>query len=166
MRDCERCQGEVEFLHRLRVQVKAAAPAHSPRELGLKRLQRQLKKETRAKAPVAPSWWRPAMAAAMLVVVVQTGILIQTWQPEPGIEPLAGAGYAGVVLQIDFAPDASAEAITESLRGASATIIDGPSAVGIYRIRLDVDPDDEARIDEILAMLEARADVVEHVSRE
>jgi anti-sigma factor RsiW len=166
LRDCERCRGELEFLRRLRDQVKTTAPARSPGELGLKRLQRQLKKETRAKAPMAPSWWRPAMVVAMLVLVVQTGMLIQTWQPEPSIEPLSGAGYAGVVLQIAFAPDASAEAITASLRGAGATVIDGPSAVGIYRIKLDVDPEDEARIEEVLATLEARADVVDHVSRE
>ncbi|MGH8747072.1 MAG: hypothetical protein ACREUK_11355, partial [Burkholderiales bacterium] len=55
---------------------------------------------------------------------------------EPAIEPLGERAPAGVVLQLRFDPAASEARIRALLREHDAVVIDGPSALGVYRVRL------------------------------
>jgi hypothetical protein len=71
------------------------------------------------------------------------------------------------VLQIAFAPGVSEGAVRELLAESRATIVEGPSAVGLYRVALlDVAADDETGAERARAALAARSDVVDHVAVE
>lgn len=144
LRGCDRCRGELAFLTGLRERVKASVDASVPDEIGLKRLLR----ETR-RAPIGPgvAWLRPALAAAVAVIVVQAGLVAWLWTREPLIEPLGGPRHEGVVLQVRFDPAAPEARIRALLQENDATVIDGPGALGIYRLRLEnVKPGDAAAL--------------------
>ena len=144
LRGCDRCRGELAFLAGLRERVKASAAATGPDEVGLERLLR----ETR-RAPRVPgiAWLRPALAAAVAVVVVQAALVAWLWTREPLIEPLGGPRREGVVLQVRFDPAAPEARIRALLQKNDATLIDGPGALGVYRVRLqNVKPGDAAAL--------------------
>ena len=162
---------EVELLRRLRDHVKESQPAQSPGELGLKRLQREIAAERKpastpaqaAPAGGSPGWWRPAAIAAALVIAIQGALLFQTWQGG-GVVDIAGSGQAGggiAVIEATFAPEATEAQIRAALQAIDGRLIDGPGALGVYRIQLiGVDGADEEAIRAALAALAARPDVV------
>ncbi|MDH3280876.1 MAG: hypothetical protein OEQ18_07080 [Gammaproteobacteria bacterium] len=152
-------RADVEFLRAVRNTLKDQT-VQSPGELGLKRFQKQLA-ETRQVRSAARQWWRPALAAAALVIVVQGGLLVNLWQAETYV-PLGGDAPGGPVLQVELNEDATAAALQEALNRVGATIVDGPGALGIYRLRLSAD----ANLDEAIAVLSANTEVVRHVSKE
>ena len=156
---------EVELLRRLRDHVKASQPSRSPGELGLKRLQREIAAERQA-APArprgggSPGWWRPAAIAAALVIAIQ-GALLFEMLPERGVGPATGGGSGGSVIEVNFAADATESEIRAALQAVDGRLIDGPGALGVYRVRLvGVAPDDAAAIRDAIATLEALPDVV------
>lgn len=155
LRGCARCRDEVAFLGALRQGVKALGGAEGPGELGRKRLLRDLQSERRA----ARAWWRPALAAAAAVIVVQGVVLANIWWREAAIAPLGGPKAEGATVQIQFAPTATEAQIRALLQEAGATLIDGPGASGVYRVRVE-------RIDPALARLRASKDVVKHAASE
>lgn len=162
---CVACRDEVAVLQQLRAQVKATR-VQAPGELGLARLLRQVAREERVRR-AAPAWWRPALAAAAAVIVVQGALLAGLWMRPGAVTPLGGARPAGdVVLQVTFAPEATEARIREVLQEAGGTLVGGPGALGVYRVELDVQPSDQARIDAAIASLRGRPDVVTHVKQE
>lgn len=157
---------EVELLRRLRDHVKASQPSQSPGELGLKRLQREIASERKAAAAQGgstPGWWRPAAIAAALVIVIQGALLFQSW-PEGGNVDIAGGGKASgrsAVIEATFAPEATEAEIRAALQAIDGRLIDGPGALGVYRILLTgVAADDGDAIRKALATLQAQPDVV------
>ncbi len=160
---CEQCRNEVALLKRLREQVqKEEIP--SPGEFGFKRLQRAVNQEQRVHS-VPPAWWRPALAAAVVVILVQSALLVNLW---PGPKPMTplGVDHDGAVLQITFTPDSTIAQIQKLLERIQGTIIDGPGAIGVYRVRLAMDPVDEREIDRIVTRLRQERQIVTHVSKE
>jgi anti-sigma factor RsiW len=155
LRGCARCRDEVAFLSALRQGVKALAGAEKPGELGRMRLMRELRAERRA----GRAWWRPALAAAAVVIVVQAVLLAQQWSREGAVVPLGEPGAPGAIVQIQFAPTATEARIRVLLQEAGATLVDGPGAAGVYRIRVE-------NAESALAKLRAHADVVTHAARE
>lgn len=155
---CRRCRDEIAFLVALREGVKTSGSELSPGELGWMRLRRDLRAETRAR------WrWQPALAAAAAVlIVVQATLLVNFWSQDSSITPLGGAHPDGAVLQVRFQPDATEARIRTLLQEAGASVIDGPGALGIYRLRLEAGAD-AARS---LAALHANKDVVAHAVAE
>ncbi len=152
---------DVEFLRAVRKTLQDQ-PLHSPGELGLKRFQKQLA-EKRRPAPKPQTWWRPALAAAALVIVVQGGLLVNLWQSDtPGTYTPLGTAPTGAMLQVELQETATAAAITEVLDRAGATIVDGPSALGLYRLQVR----SESELEQALAVLSASTEVVKHVSKE
>lgn len=144
LRGCDRCRGELAFLAGLRERVKASAEVGVPDEIGLKRLLREMRR-----APIGPGigWLRPALAAAIAVIVLQTGVIAHLWTREPVFEPLGGPLHEGVVLQVRFDPAAPEARIRALLQENDATLVDGPGALGIYRVRLqNVNPGDAAAL--------------------
>jgi anti-sigma factor RsiW len=152
---CSRCRDEVAFLGALRQGVKALAVAEGPGDLGRKRLLRDVRAERRA----GRRWWRPALAAAAAVIVVQGVVLAGLLLREPGIVPLGGPRAEGATVQIQFAPTATEAQIRALLQEAGATLIDGPGASGVYRVRVE-------KAEPALAKLRARTDVVTHAASE
>ncbi len=112
----------------------------------------------------SPVWWRPVLAAAAAVIVLQGALLVGLWTRPDLITPLGGR--ADVVLQVTFAPEAAEARIREAIQGVRGTLVGGPDARGVYLVRLDVPPGDEARIDEAVDALSRRRDVVTHVARD
>lgn len=146
--DCDRCREELDWLTTLRAGMQAE-PLPAVDELGLARLMREVKAEQRPAraATSAPSWWRGAMAAAVLVMLVQFGVIAVQWQPDAGYQPLSETGQeVGPVLQVRFAPAASLAEIQALLEQIEGRIVDGPGALGLYRIALPEEADHKAAL--------------------
>ena len=165
---------EVELLRALRQQVKEEPLENSPGELGLQRLKRDIKQAEQqpqdstdkmgGKVITVASFWRPLAVAACLAVVIQAGVMVGM---NSGMIPTGGdvtiAGKAPAVLQVTFAPDATEQDIREVLQSAGASIADGPTALGIYNLRL-VDPA-ATTVEEALGALRANNAVVTFAER-
>ncbi|MCB1882715.1 MAG: hypothetical protein KDG89_01770 [Geminicoccaceae bacterium] len=117
-------------------------------------------------------WWRPAAVAACLLLAAQSAFLLRGGAGAPGGAPegsLATAsgevgtatGEAGRVLQVTFRPDATEESIRTLLLDVGAVLVDGPSAIGVYRIAFATP---EARAAGLKALL-ARSDVIESAAK-
>jgi anti-sigma factor RsiW len=155
LRDCARCRDEAAFLDALRRGVKEIGRADEPGDLGRKRLLR----DVRAQQGTRGTWWRPALAAAAAIIIVQGVLLVNFWPHQASIGLLGGPKDKGLIVQIQFQPDAAEARIRALLQETGATLIDGPGALGIYRIRLE-------RSDTALARLRSRTDVVKYAALE
>lgn len=165
---------EVGLLRALRQQVKDDAVENSPGELGLQRLKREIKQAEQAPASgdrmagrtiTIASFWRPLAVAACLVVMVQAGIMAGLGGFGSGEVGTASGptNLSAPELQVTFAPDATEADIRELLQSAGASIADGPTALGVYKLRL---VDTEATsLDEALTTLRANGDVVTFADR-
>lgn len=165
---------EVELLRQLRQQVKEQSIENSPGELGLQRLKREIKQGAEqqkssgdrmaGKVLTVASFWRPLAVAACLALVIQAGVMVGM---NTGVIPTGGevgtAGKSQAVLQVTFSPDATEQDIREVLQAAGASIADGPTALGIYNLRL-VDPA-ATTVEEALATLRANDTVVTFAER-
>jgi RNA polymerase sigma factor (sigma-70 family) len=140
-----------------------------PGDWPLRRALRTIERERGAARRVHPVW-RVLAVAASLAVLAQAGVLVrQTLGPHAGVRPLGGEASLGdrAVLQIAFAPGASEAAVSALLAEQHATIVDGPSAAGLYRVALrDVAADDEAGAERARAALAGRSDVIARAARE
>lgn len=167
LESCRRCRDEAAWLARLREQIKAEGGADAPGELGLRRLMRQVRGSEAKPRARRLQWWQPALAAAVVVIVIQSVLLVKPWQEaETGIVPL-GMQVSGAVVQVEFAPTATEAQIREVLQAVDGIIVEGPGALGVYRIRLQgVSPADDARVAAAVAALRARKGVVVHAAAE
>jgi len=130
---CQQCLDEVAYLQQLRAQMKAVEQQYSsPAELGLARLKQRIRAEN-VPAKVR-HWFIPALAAAAIVIVAQAGLLLNTNSKQN--MQLMSAPPQGQI-QVRFAPDTSARAITALLQSVSGEIVQGPSALGVYHLRID-----------------------------
>ncbi|HHI93534.1 MAG TPA: hypothetical protein ENK04_08490 [Gammaproteobacteria bacterium] len=172
---CEQCREELRFLTGLRQAVKqqvADAPA-SP-ELGLKRLMREIDAddaETPTSRPATRrmAWWQPSLAAAAVVIVIQGVLLLNLWQgdDDAGMRLAGETRPAAVVVQIQFDAAAREEEIRALLRSLDARFVDGPSAVGLYRIELSgITPGDNGALARVLSALREQQAIVRHVAAE
>jgi len=165
----EPLRSERDFVARLRSGVKAASDAPDPGELPLRRALKRIERE-QARTRRPSRWWRAAAIAASVVLLAQGVVIVRQHYMPVGPE-LLGARTAPVdarpLLQVRFAPEAREAEIRALLRAQRATIVDGPSAAGVYRVALDgVAPGDAAAIEGAIRRLAARDDVVRHVARE
>lgn len=160
LRGCERCRAEVELLAALRDQVQRA-PATQVDEVGLQRLLRQVRRER------GRPQRRLALAAAAVVIVVQSALIGWLATREAGFEPLGGPAPAGVVLQLRFEPSATEASIRALLQAHHAVVIDGPSALGIYRVRLQgLRANDAGAVQQALSEFRAARGVVAEAERQ
>ncbi|HHO68050.1 MAG TPA: hypothetical protein ENK12_03365 [Gammaproteobacteria bacterium] len=160
--DCPRCREEVEFLRALRSSMQASAADAEPDDMAWPRLQRAIRKEKTGQRP--RRWLPAALAASLLVIAVQAVMLIGERAPDSRYT-LSGAGPQGVVLQLRFQPQATEAQIRDVLQRVDATLIDGPGALGVYRVRLAA-ATDAADLARRIAWLEQQTAVVSHVARE
>jgi len=156
LRECARCRAELEILGALREQVKRSAPAQVADEVGLRRLLRAVRREA-----ARPRRRFALAAAAAVVIVVQAGLIGWLATREAPFEPLGERAPAGVVLQLRFDPAATEAQIRALLEAHDAVMIDGPSALGVYRVRLrGVRPGDAEAAAKALAEFRAARGVV------
>lgn len=159
----EAARRELALYEHLRDQVREdnGDMRHSG-EMGWQRLKRQFHREQRRRA----SWLAPALAASLLVIVVQAGLLSQQWLGgggELGWQPLSGDENTVPAIQVIFTADANAGQIQALFRQLHLRIVDGPSAAGIYHLRPETGRPDMA---ELLAHLQDSKKVIAHAALE
>ena len=162
---CERCRRELAFLESLREGVAGLEGAEAPGEFGLKRLMQELRR--RPQAAARRRWLAPALAASIAVITLQGVMLAQMWTHQGGIVLLGRETPDAVVLQIRFEPHATEADMRAALQAVGATLIDGPGALGIYRVRLSAGASGKSmEASQAIAILEARTGVVAQVVAE
>jgi anti-sigma-K factor RskA len=128
-------KSEIAFLQQLR-QIVKNEEVESPEEWGWARLKRSLPKENELEAPVAKtsSWWRPLAVAASFAFVLQTSyMLFNENKLDDGYVPLSTSELENTI-QIVFDKNINESQIRDLLNSIDASIVSGPSAVGVYRI--------------------------------
>ncbi|CUH70173.1 putative anti-sigmaE protein [Thalassovita autumnalis] len=161
-------QAELTALQAIRQQMQAEQQAaYSPGEVGLARLMRSVEAEAAPadlpeKAPdqpdgiIRPVFWQ---VAAALLLAWSLGQAIYYGQSGSPDSP-AGYQLAGdAALQIAFAPEAPEVEIRGLLLAAGVEIMAGPSALGLYELRLL----DGVTLDEARSVLSA-SDLVDSLS--
>jgi hypothetical protein len=172
-------------LARMRLERAAVIEANEMiplQQAALSRLMRDVEAEPARAAPPSRDFWRKAWAAiaelagpapalrfaALFAAALIGGILTYGIFMRGDGYQVAGGGQAkgaqGPVIIVGFNDDATASAIQDALRQAGATIIAGPKGNNFFEIRFRAGGG-LAPVDERIRQLEARGDIVRHLSR-
>ncbi len=166
---CPQCQQEIELLQKMRTHVKDIR-TESPGEFGLNRLLNTVRNDRTVAAPPPPSsrWWKTGFAiAASLIIFIQAGLLIDTWYISKPMIPLSGSQEHELVLQVSFSPTTTEAQIRDVITAVHGRFIDGPSSLGIYRIRLDKSGTSrESTINSAIQHLRQQTEIILHVTQE
>lgn len=126
---------------RLMADIEAEA-ARAPRRFFSFDLAGWLAERLSLASPRALAW---SAAAAALAIALQAGLLVGMFVGEGGQGTFQTASYTqdaarpeGAYALIAFVPQATAADITKFLETHKATVIDGPRAGGLYKVRLAV----------------------------
>lgn len=166
---CSRCQQEVTLLEDMREQIQTTA-FESPGESGLQRLLGEINKG-KGTTPPQPipqpqTLWKTLAIAASLIIAVQVGLLMDAWYFSKPMVPLSGSQHVGIVLQVSFLPTATERDIRETLHEIQGIIIDGPSQLSLYRIRLNIQPTNTKEIHKALDFLRQQPTIIDHFAQE
>ena len=143
-------QDDAGFLTRLRGMMRAEPLPQTGTEFALARLMRdlppQLAPETAQPAAQAHTalasarrWRAPAMAAALAALVVGLGtaaLMRPAPQEAPIYEQASGDAAELPRLTVTFAPEARLSEVAALLQAQDLVIVDGPGALGLYRLEL------------------------------
>ncbi len=137
LKSSKQAQKELELVQRIsdELQEQAHRQQDSAGELGWRRLQKQLEPVTLERKTVLRL--RPAMAAAVMLICVQSVLLLYLWPSEQGDTDwqTLSAGHVQPVIQVIFQPQATEQQIRTLLQTYHLQLIDGPSAVGLYHVK-------------------------------
>ena len=147
MAEDEALRAEVALMRGLKPALAGADAGNAPGEFGWKRLEAEIRRETAAAAPPArfggAALWRVAAMLLLCVALGQAGWIVSQRQDaagglrtatDPGAHAPALAPAAVHVLGVAFAADAPSGAVSALLRAHRGRIVDGPGAVGLYRV--------------------------------
>ena len=170
LESCPQCQQEVALLQQMRRQIKETS-TKSPGDIGLNRLLGTIRKDPTipdVSQKTSVSWWQTGFAiAASLIIVIQAGLLIDAWYISKPVIPLTGSQEHGLVLQVSFTPSTTEPQMREVITAIHGKFIDGPSALGIYRIRIDnKGSSSESTIKKALEQLQQKPGIISHVTQE
>ncbi|MFJ7437790.1 hypothetical protein ACIQW5_09060 [Methylorubrum thiocyanatum] len=125
-----------------------------------------LRRMGEALAALSPPMLAGSAIAACALLLLQAGLLTGAWLGGPaatyetashgGGSPSAG----GTFLLVAFAPTATAAQITEALGETGLSVVDGPRAGGIYRLRLPDGVEGRSSPSDILDRLRAKPGLV------
>lgn len=117
-----------------------------------------------ALAALSPRTLAYATAAAVGVIALQGVMLsglVNTGPRGVAYETASAPSVAsGTYVLLSFAPDAKAGQMAEVLKGVGGTIVEGPRASGLYRVRLSDKALPKDEIARIIARLSAASGVV------
>ncbi|KIT15066.1 hypothetical protein [Jannaschia aquimarina] len=153
-------KAELALMAGLKGALAASTDRPDARAFGWKRLEAEIGRapaETQA-APRGRIWQLAAVFLGAIVLVQGSYIALG---PDAPLYRTVSEETDGATLGIAFAPGAAAADIEALLRETGARIVDGPSAIGLYRIAFE----DEVARTEARAALEASA-LVELVAEE
>lgn len=117
-------------------------------------------------AALSPRTLAYASAAAVAIIAIQGAVMTQVTGQKPGTYQTASTVEAGSFALVSFAPDARAAQIAETLKAAGASIIEGPRASGLYRVRLSASALPKEEVATRLATLRAAKGVVSSAEAE
>jgi anti-sigma-K factor RskA len=156
-----RLRDEAETLGHIRQSMRDIDMGHTPGEFGLARLMRDIDRAAPARQPVVRrqstrlSWGLAAAAAVALVAVGLGRFGFQDTAPYTQ----ASGGADETFLTLAFQPEASQAQVSDLLLEYGLVIVDGPSAIGLYR----VDPGQGRDVAALAAELRDREEVIESV---
>lgn len=155
---------EVEAMLALRREFEAADSPDTDR--GWRDLERAISADSQAPAnlnrPLRFSLWQTGgLIAASLVLWQFVAVPTFMTAPAPGYQTVT-EGVEQPTLQVLFVEDANITAINALLAESNGTIVDGPSALGLYRVAFQ----STASRDAALTALQEQSDVVDMVSVE
>ena len=130
----ERLRRQLEFLRAIAGAVRSDDPVFAaPGVLGLARLRRDIGQQ-----PGRPTLRSVAALVATFILGVGVTALWPSLDraPEDAIYEQASGPVAKGALIVAFRPDATAEQISTLLLSIDGMIVDGPSAIGLYRVDL------------------------------
>lgn len=163
---CGTCQNEIVELGSLHVNVKRIeSEAQPPGELGLARLKHRLRSEASVKVKSPRRWLKPVLAAACMMIVLQAGLIWDINNKNEQNMQLLSAPAVGDI-QVRFTPHASEKQIRLLLQSIYGHIVDGPSALGIYHIRIESEKNRETALKLAIQTLREQSSVVSFASKE
>lgn len=154
---------EADFLRALHSRMQAEDAGYSPGALGLARLKRSMAAPV-VDAPPRGVSLRVVAAAAVVAAIVgfaaNEGVRPRTGNESPA-EYVQASGGDDASLTVGFQGAATAQAISDFLLSEGVIILDGPSAIGLYRLA----PVDAATVDlaALAERLQGRADLFDVV---
>lgn len=128
----DRLRAELEVLRQVRRAVQTDDVGQGPGDLGLARLKRDLGRAAKPSLRVQIASVAAAFALGAGVSALVTGQFVQA----PAEYTQAGAPATRAQLVVAFRPEATVAQIADLLLSHEATIVGGPSAIGLYRIGL------------------------------
>ncbi len=169
--ECAQCTGELRALEELQVAVRDAAQrAPEPSPFLLTRALASIDAYEREKAGVRwpwLAWWTSIPRLARIALVVQlAGIialgsyLVTSRDRRPYVTAASGSQAGRARIAVMFQPGASESQIREALHAVGASIVGGPSALGLYTIELPVGGSDSEGVARALKVLRDRREVV------
>ena len=157
------CRADLVWMQSLQRQVRSESPAVAlvDRQAGLDRLMAMVRAEEAGKLTHLPtrqsakaalssgfqSWYKPVMAVAATLAVVQVGILflhMNEFEKSDTLRPLGstapGASTARqVMIQATFRVGVSEAQIQDLLTQVGADKVSGPGALGVYTLKVPAD---------------------------
>jgi anti-sigma factor RsiW len=108
---------------------------------------------------------RWAAVAAALLIAVQTVVIATLLSQGSGPYQAASGPQAGdgIALLVTFADNVKATAISQLLTELDASIVDGPKAGGVYKIRLRTEDRSQPARDALVRKLAERRDIIRAV---
>lgn len=155
-------RAELAVMGGLKGALDAASDSPDMRSFGWRRLEAEIKLEDRVvPAPRGQIWRVAAMILGALVLGQGTYIALVPGSGDTLEFRTVSSETAAFVLAIGFAPEARADQIEALLRETGTRIVDGPSAIGLYRVAFA----DAQALDRALAAFDA-APIVALVAEE
>jgi len=152
-RPLQRLMGEID------AEARRGAPVRVPLALA-----RRLEGLLVRLSPRALAW---SAVAAALVILVQAGLLASLFLGPRGqtyrtaaIERASAPGAPGAYALVGFAPQASAADVTKFLETYKATVVDGPRAGGLYRIRVGEPGPARSELEKLVERMQRESAVV------
>lgn len=176
---CHTCASEVRALSRIGDAIAAGAPAAPHPAASLARTMAAIDRLERRPETWLASWAsafrnpsarfvRIALATQLAVIVVLGVAVTLDRLADPAFGTFSGAAgdSAGVRLTMMFAPTATEAAMRAVLQDVDADIVSGPSAAGVYVVRLRGPGSDAASVDRVIQKLRTNSSTVRFVERE
>ncbi len=150
---------EVEQLESIRSVIHSEVIERSPGEMGLARLRRDINSYRRGAAAPLPARSRYGVLAASVVLALVGGFALFMSQNREPIYLQASGGDPAAALTVEFRSEATVDQISDLLLEHDLIIVDGPSALRLFR--LGVRNEDE--LERIAADLRARVGIIEFI---
>lgn len=137
----DKLRAEISLQQGLRPALSAIATGMPPGELGWRRLEAALAdapQSNETSAPTQPDYWRIAAIALGVAVLIQGAFLVApSFAPNEARFQTASQPEAAIELAIAFKAEASIAEIVTLLNNAGAQLADGPSALGLFRVKFE-----------------------------